>query len=76
MSDLPENAQHETDSEPQAPIVNPAGTAKFKTIKAGCGIRFDPDTLCEDAGFDFSEAEKLRQSLTDEADSPPDNPET
>jgi len=37
-----------------------AGTAEFKTVKAGCGIRFDPDTLDEEAGFDFSDAEKLK----------------
>lgn len=30
------------------------------TIKAGCGIRFDPDDLTEDTGFDFSAAEALR----------------
>lgn len=36
-----------------------AGTAEFKTVKAGCGIRFDPDTLDEDAGFDFSQAQEL-----------------
>lgn len=29
-------------------------------IKGGCGIRFDPDELSEDTGFDFSEAEKLK----------------
>tara|TARA_R110001592_G_scaffold76062_2_gene229872 strand:+ start:3511 stop:3699 length:189 start_codon:yes stop_codon:yes gene_type:complete len=36
------------------------GAAEFKTVKAGCGIRFDPDTLDEEAGFDFSQAEKLK----------------
>ena len=36
-----------------------AGTAEFKTVKAGCGIRFDPETLNEDAGFDFSQAQEL-----------------
>ncbi|MFT6029691.1 MAG: hypothetical protein ACI8O8_001427 [Oleiphilaceae bacterium] len=35
------------------------GAAEFITVKAGCGIRFDPDTLTEDAGFNFSQAEKL-----------------
>lgn len=44
-----------------------AGTAEFKTVKAGCGIRFDPDILDEDSGFDFSAAEQLKQeSLKDE----------
>jgi len=38
-----------------------AGTAEFKTIKAGCGIRFDPEVLDEEAGFDFSQAEKFAQ---------------
>lgn len=36
-----------------------AGTAEFKTVKAGCGIRFDPESLDEDAGFDFSQAQEL-----------------
>jgi hypothetical protein len=35
------------------------GTVVFKTVKAGCGFRFDPDTLNDDAGFDFSQAEQL-----------------
>tara|TARA_R110001592_G_scaffold356947_1_gene659507 strand:- start:585 stop:803 length:219 start_codon:yes stop_codon:yes gene_type:complete len=30
-----------------------------KTIKSGCGIRYDPDDLGEDAGFDFSDEIKL-----------------
>ncbi|MFE8069915.1 hypothetical protein QQM79_02555 [Marinobacteraceae bacterium S3BR75-40.1] len=37
---------------PEAPIV-----------KAGCGIRFDPDQLSEDTGFDFSDAQKLKARL-------------
>jgi hypothetical protein len=35
------------------------GATEFKTVKAGCGIRFDPDTLDEDSGFDFSQAQEL-----------------
>ena len=31
-----------------------------KTIKAGCGIRYDPDDLGEDTGFDFSDAVKMK----------------
>ena len=30
-----------------------------QTVKAGCGIRYDPDTLGEETGFDFSEAQQL-----------------
>ena len=30
-----------------------------QTVKAGCGIRYDPDTLGADTGFDFSEAQDL-----------------
>ena len=30
-----------------------------KLIKAGCGVRFDPEQLGDDSGFDFSGAEKL-----------------
>ena len=44
---------------PDEDDITQTGTAEFKTVKAGCGIRFDPDTLNEDAGFDFSQAEKL-----------------
>ncbi len=36
-----------------------------KTVKAGCGIRYDPDVLGEDNGFDFSDAEKLKPTLAD-----------
>lgn len=35
------------------------GVAKIKTIKAGCGFRFDPDSLDDDTGFDFSAAAGL-----------------
>ncbi len=41
--------------------ISQPGTADFKTVKAGCGIRFDPDALDEEAGFDFSQAEQLKQ---------------
>lgn len=30
-----------------------------KTVKAGCGIRYDPDQLSEETGFDFSAASEL-----------------
>lgn len=44
------------------------GTAKAPPIiKAGCGIRFDPDQLAEDTGFDFSGAAKLKKVLTQKA---------
>ncbi|MFD2230923.1 hypothetical protein [Alkalimarinus sediminis] len=39
-----------------------------KTVKAGCGIRYDPEVLGEDSGFDFSAAEKLKSTLTDLSD--------
>lgn len=40
-----------------------------KTVKAGCGIRYDPEQLGEETGFDFSAASKLTQeSETDEAE--------
>ena len=35
------------------------GTSEFTTVKAGCGIRFDPETLSQEAGFDFSQAENF-----------------
>ena len=43
-----------------------AGTAEFKTVKAGCGIRFDPETLDDEAGFDFSAAEQLKEASSAE----------
>ena len=47
-----------------------AGTAPaMRTIKAGCGIRIDPDSLNEEIGFDFSGAVAHRPSTTTE-DSP------
>ncbi|WP_097459262.1 hypothetical protein [Mangrovitalea sediminis] len=39
----------------QAPGTAPAA----KTVKAGCGIRYDPETLNEEVGFDFSDAASL-----------------
>jgi len=30
-----------------------------ETVKAGCGIRYDPDVLGEESGFDFTEASTL-----------------
>ncbi len=35
-----------------------------KTVKAGCGIRYDPEILGDDSGFYFSGAEKLKYSLS------------
>ncbi len=29
------------------------------TVKAGCGIRYDPDVIGEDTGFDFSASSEL-----------------
>ena len=31
-----------------------------QTVKAGCGIRYDPDVLGDESGFDFSQAEKFK----------------
>ncbi len=52
------------------------GTAEFKTIKAGCGIRFDPETLDEEAGFDFSAAENLKPQTPEAPHTPRDNSDT
>ena len=49
--------------------ITKTGSAEFKTVKAGCGIRFDPDTLDEDAGFDFSGAQKLISDSDSDSDS-------
>ena len=53
--------------------ITKTGSAEFKTVKAGCGIRFDPDTLDEDAGFDFSGAQKLISDLDLDLDSNSDS---
>ena len=63
-------------AEERADEVTQAGTAEFKTVKAGCGIRFDPDSLDEEAGFDFSGVESLKPDLTDAEHSPDENSET
>lgn len=39
------------------------GSTEFKTVKAGCGIRFDPETLDNESGFDFSSAESLKTDI-------------
>ncbi|KZY34087.1 MULTISPECIES: hypothetical protein [unclassified Oleiphilus] len=31
-----------------------------QTVKAGCGIRYDPEQLDGDCGFDFSQAENMK----------------
>lgn len=44
----------------------PGAAPEAKTVKAGCGIRFDPDALSEDVGFDFSNASDLLRLETEE----------
>ncbi len=39
-----------------------------KTVKAGCGIRYDPEVLGEDSGFDFSGAEQLNPTTRDQTE--------
>lgn len=58
------------------------GSVKMpKTIKAGCGVCFDPDDLSEDTGFDFTGAaewlKRREQTGTEPSDtgSHPDNNE-
>ncbi len=41
----------------------PPGVAHIHICKAGCGFRFDPDTLEPDTGFDFSAATSLLDAL-------------
>lgn len=53
------------DSESDVPS---AGVARIKTVKAGCGIRFDPEDLNTDTGFDFSGAAELLEDSTEAAD--------
>lgn len=36
------------------------------TVKAGCGIRYDPEQLGEDSGFDFSAAEQMKPPISEE----------
>ncbi len=40
---------------------NKGNITPAKTVKAGCGIRYDPDELGEDTGFDFSNAVALKE---------------
>ena len=47
-----------------------SGSTEFKTVKAGCGIRFDPETLDNESGFDFSMAEKLKADNKDTTTTP------
>lgn len=51
------------------------GSAEFNTIKAGCGIRFDPEMLDEEAGFDFSGVEKVGLAA-DESKDKQETPDT
>ena len=37
-----------------------------RTVKAGCGIRYDMEQLGEETEFDFSAAAQLKASLLDE----------
>jgi hypothetical protein len=39
-----------------------------KSIKAGCGIRYDPEQLGDDTGFDFSAAQELKDTPNDQAE--------
>ena len=39
-----------------------------KTEKAGCGIRFNPEQLGDDTGFDFSEASEQLSHVSDDID--------
>ncbi|ABC27387.1 hypothetical protein HCH_00478 [Hahella chejuensis KCTC 2396] len=44
-------------------------------VKAGCGVRFDPEQLDDETGFDFSgAADLLKKQVEREADD--DSPET
>ena len=35
------------------------------TVRAGCGLRYDPDQLGDHTGFDFSGAEQWKNALDD-----------
>lgn len=37
-----------------------------KIIKAGCGVRYDPEQLGDHTGFDFSGASKLRLNASED----------
>jgi hypothetical protein len=39
-----------------------------KTVRAGCGLRYDPDQLGEDTGFDFSLASLFQSKEDKESD--------
>jgi hypothetical protein len=35
-----------------------------KIVKAGCGLRYDPEQLGDDVGFDFSAVKTLRDNVS------------
>lgn len=45
------------------------------TVKAGCGIRYDPEQLGEDSGFDFSAAEQMKPPTIEEQNQAEQNEE-
>ena len=48
-------------------VVKKGQVSAAKTLKAGCGIRFDPEQLGEETGFDFSQAAEFLASAQEEA---------
>ena len=59
--DAQDTGVQDIDDEHAAPGAVPAA----RTVKAGCGIRFDPESLSEAVGFDFSDASSLLEAYTD-----------
>lgn len=57
--------------DPDSP--DPGTVDTCQTVKAGCGIRYDPDQLGEDSGFDFSDAARLMASQNPDSIEPSEN---
>lgn len=43
--------------------IKTGNTDSAKTVKAGCGMRYDPEQLGDHTGFDFSGAEQWKTQL-------------
>ncbi len=50
----------------------PGTVEQAQLIKAGCGVRYDPEQLSPEVGFDFSAARELLKPQEEDENSQPD----
>ncbi len=55
--------------------IKTGNVSQAKTVKAGCGMRYDPEQLGDHTGFDFPGVD-LWNTLFKESKKSPDLPET